>query len=347
MSGKRPNDPSGVTATNVQVYVPAIIALLLGIISIIVGIFLLMPINNLGTYSKLVRKFSSANGLKGSISGFALTIGTPTTGVLKGPGLQAATDADITQNYTLQGFNNTNPGTIIGASDSILDASQKLTLFNYSPLTSLASARGPITANDSVFEAASRIKGQIDNWRQKFAVTGLINYPPSDFVLLTQNFIGNNVINANTIMPGLTYTILTQGSVKAIGAMGPLNETLEFQLRLNDTLFTSILTIPRNDYSTTVSWPFTLSFNLSFISTILVSLTSTLVVYKPITGGASVNLTSKTSVVQTMPYVGSIGNAINVYGRTNDSTGTGHVTSILTYIIENIACFPTVGVMHS
>lgn len=349
MSGRKPNDPSGVSATKAQAYAPAVIVLVLAITSIIIGVFLLMTVDNLGTYSKLVRKVTSANGLKGSISGYALSLASTSSGLLKGPGLQTASNEDVTKNYTLQGFdNNNNPGNAITNSDSILDASEKLTLLNHSKLVALISSTGPIIDTDTVFQSASKIKGQVENWRQKFAITGATLYPASDFVLLTTNIVGSNIIPANTIMPGLTYNILTQGTVKATTVMGGSDdETLEFQVRLNENSLGSILSIPRHTYSTTTFWPFTLSFSLSFLSPILLSLTSNLVVYVPTTGIAVVNLSSKTSGMMNATYTGSIGNTISIYGRTNDSTGTGHTNSKLTYVINNIACFPTIGVMHS
>ncbi len=339
-----PNAASGVNATKIQAYVPAAVALVIGVAVLIIGILLLMRSLDEGDIDQVVKKVSSTNGFRGSIASFGLTLGTTSTGLLKGPGLNIAADTDVTS-HQLAGFDNLNPGTIITDQDTILSASEKGLLLNVNPLIGLTSSTGPVQATDTVFVAACKIKGQCDNLQSWFSITEAKTFGPSDYVPLWTNEStnGTNVIPSNIIQPGLTYNLYVAG--KVYGPSDPLvdPESIEFQLYFGSTIFTSVVSQDRAVFDPVNGWNFNIVFALGFISTTQATLTSTMNFYDPGTDAFVTPPTQITSSTETTSYEASLENEIVLYGRTNSTTG--HSDAHVSYSITSAVFYPTIGVM--
>ncbi len=251
------NGASGISATKIQLYTPATIALILSLISMIIGIILLLHSQDQGDASNIVKTIATAGGFKGNVSDNKLTLQTTSLGILTGPGLLKAQSADITF-VKLSGFNNVNPATTITSSDTIKSSLEKILLLNITPLIGLIPSASPITDTDTVFDAVNQLSGSILNSVNPFCVYTPITTNSQTKVNLWGDKIGTSIFPANTINSGTVLELQIFGDVT-----GPSSgETATYILELDGNDFITITSAPTS--TAAVTRDIQLLINISF-----------------------------------------------------------------------------------
>ncbi len=209
-------DSSGVTATKSQVYGMAGFCLIFGVVILILAALLYMQSANFPNPANVVKGVKTTNGVAGSIANSQLTLKFTNNGLLSGPGFNAATGPDVTR-MKLAGFNTDSIENQITASDSILSASENVVLMGATPLELTSSTLGPVVGTGTIIQAASHLKGQVQNFAPQFSMWALQSSLGQGTTLLSLvpagSYHGSLVIPANTIVPGNTMQILITGDI--------------------------------------------------------------------------------------------------------------------------------------
>ncbi len=317
-----------VNATKVQVYVLPGVALTISLLCLIISIVVLLQSDSQGNPKEIVKVVTNANGFKGTISNNRLTLSTTATTntLLKGPGLLAAVGSDVTK-FAMTGFNNTNPGTAITASDTIKSGLEKCSVFNYTQLIGLIPFPDSIDETDTVFGAICNLVGSIQNIvGPSFSVYETVTVSGPTVTNLWGSMVGSPAFPANTIFPGCMLELIIFGSL-TIESGTLISDTAPVVLMLNGD--TELVSVPIPAGTTEGVFHFRISYFLTFTATTLTCFA--ILIRFPI--DPFVATVSVRTAPTTIPFDPFIQNTLSFIGSTSSTT--------LSITVNSSICAPT------